>query len=373
MNRSTSSKGKRKVFLGTSNITGRYNDLAYFFNQANFDTFIVDKEKKSSKTCDSVDICLEDHWTYYYQGIRPKALQRWLQHNTGIRKKILKQAIAECELFVFFWETLFLDFSDLKLIKEAGKTIIISFVGSDIRNELLYKEELQLKGRTFFDISETMVSNYGRKQMYYKMAKENSDAIFSRPDQSQEFDQPYYRMLPFVNLNDFSLQTKKQKEVPHIVHAPSRTGIKGTDFFEKKIAELKSEGQVFTYERIENLSQKEVRKAFLDADIVIDQLYLLGGGKISVEGMAQGCVVLSAMGYGEFDELYPEQPPIVDFKETTFSYVLKDLLLNRSRRQEIADKGPDFVRRHLDCKDFVSKMIAIHEGQEVSFDFFPKS
>ncbi len=242
------------------------------------------------------------------------------------------------------------------MLCEAGKKLVTCFVGDDIRWRPAAAIEFANAGITM-PVQEHNIVHLQQKLRFIENAEQYSRLIFSRPDQSQLLRRPYHRMLPYVRALDFSPNTD-QREVPVIVHPCSDDSIKGVDIVRDALLILESRGVKFTYRRVTGMSQVQVRDLMRDADIVIDQLFLPGGGKVSVEAMMSGCVALSRMAYDTYPQLYSERPPIVDIAPLTLVDQLEFIIKNRQLRRRLAGEGPDFVREFADISVFVDAILS---------------
>lgn len=121
------------------------------------------------------------------------------------------------------------------------------------------------------------------------------------------------------------------------------------------------------------MSQHEVRRAMQDADIVIDQMYLPGGGKVAVEGMASGSVVLTRMEYSNYIQLWPEKPPIVDVNPCNIVDRLRTVIKDVDLRRKLAAAGPEFVQQNANVRDFVDKLLQLCDRStaDPTPDYFP--
>src|SRR6185503_18207923 len=81
------------------------------------------------------------------------------------------------------------------------------------------------------------------------------------------------------------------REVPVVLHAPSRRDIKGTAEVMRALDELEREGVRFERRFLEGRPNPEVLREVADDDVVIDQLHLPLHGRFGVEAMAAGCAL----------------------------------------------------------------------------------
>lgn len=141
--------------------------------------------------------------------------------------------------------------------------------------------------------------------------------------------------------------------VPLIVHAPSQSGIKGSDVIDAVVTRLVGEGLV-RYERLESVSHDAVRAAYRRADIMIDSLRTGGYGVAACEAMAAGRVVVSHVATDYRDHLREHhglELPIVHADPTSLEQVLRGLVDDRAVARAIAVNGPAYVS-------------ALHDGRQ---------
>jgi hypothetical protein len=80
-----------------------------------------------------------------------------------------------------------------------------------------------------------------------------------------------------------------------VVHAPSSHAKKGTAIILTGHEKLSAKGVRFDLRVLSEMTNQQVLEALVDADVVIDQIHVPGGGKLTLEGMACGCAVASAV------------------------------------------------------------------------------
>jgi hypothetical protein len=348
-----------KIFIGTVDISSRINDLTRELHRRGIETLTANRTRHYRYTSD-VDIILSDSYFYHFGGVRPKSLQKRLrligQKSFGPQALLLTRVLNECDCAIFLWQSILDDHSDYRVLCDAGKKLVTCFVGDDIRWRPAAAVEFASAGITMPRQNESVV-HLQNKLRFIKHAEQYSHLIFSRPDQSQLLRRPYHRMLPYVTAQDFS-PNADQRAVPVIIHPCSDDPIKGVDIVRDALQELEGRGVKFTYRRITGMSQSQVRVLMRDADIVIDQMFLPGGGKVSVEAMMSGCVTLSCMAYDSYPQLYSERPPIVDISPHTLVDKLHFIIQDRQLRRRLAGEGPDFVRKFADISVFVDAILS---------------
>lgn len=361
-----------KFFIGTVDISSRIRDLTREFNRRGISTLTANRNRHYRYTS-NVDYVFSDSYSYSFKGVRPKRLQSKLRtlcaKTFGIQAQLLRRVINECDASIFLWQSILDDRSDYQLLRAAGHKIVTCFVGDDVRWRPAAAIEFHEAGIPIPPQFESLKS-LKQKITYVRQAEKYSNLIFSRPDQSQLLTRPYHRMLPYVTPCDFTPKVNQRKH-PLIIHPCSSDPIKGVDTVQAAIMQLRSCGLKFEYRRVTGVSQKETRRLMNEADIVIDQMHLPGGGKVSVEAMMSGAVAMSNMAYSSYTPLYSEPPPIVDVNTVTLKDQLHSLIVDQPRRQRLAKLGPEFVEEFANISTFVDRILdqleSASESKEAHF------
>lgn len=185
-----------------------------------------------------------------------------------------------------------------------------------------------------------------------------------------------------ITLNNFSIDTDywtpspaiSEDRIIRILHSPNHCSIKGTSFFTKAIRELKEEGVDVELVVLEKASNEVIRKEMPKVDIVADQLIIGWYAMFAMEGMASGKPVLcnirrdlkvlyTRSGLLETDEL-----PLVECTPENIKEVLRSLIADRRRMEEIGKKSRSFVEKHHSLSaisisfDRINKSISIFPG-----------
>jgi hypothetical protein len=192
---------------------------------------------------------------------------------------------------------------ELACYKLSGKKIIMHFVGSDIRCEDYLKEKND-------HLAEYVAGNYRiktpvsselQKKLIAHARKYANCLIVSTPDLLQII--PEARYLPvFIDTSDLPVhQPQKQPEPIRILHAPSASNTKGSQYIHEALDELKNEfkgaieivvpGKTLRPGETYSLTRYELFSEFGKSHIVIDQLLIGWYGLKSVEALYLGCEV----------------------------------------------------------------------------------
>ncbi|MFE6963813.1 hypothetical protein ACFVAJ_01790 [Agromyces sp. NPDC057679] len=160
-------------------------------------------------------------------------------------------------------------------------------------------------------------------------------------------DVPWADWCPVVvDLDRWSLPRASHDGPLRVVHAPSKTKIKGTHLIEPVLERLHAEG-VIAYRRIEGVPHAEMPGFFSEADVVLDQFRLGSYGVAACEAMAAGCVTVAHLlpHVREHIERATGGPaPLVEATPDSLETVLRGLAADGDRRAALVSAGRDFVR-----------------------------
>jgi len=136
---------------------------------------------------------------------------------------------------------------------------------------------------------------------------------------------------------------------PVIVHAPSHSGVKGTQHIENALDKLKSKGVQFQYLQVTGMSHQEARKSYVKADIIVDQLLIGSHGIFACEGMAMGKPVICYI-MDDIKDGFPENFPIINANPDTIEDVLLKWINSpklRRKQGKLSRKYAEEVHDHI--------------------------
>lgn len=134
---------------------------------------------------------------------------------------------------------------------------------------------------------------------------------------------------------------------PVVVHAPSRSHIKGSDLVDAAMTRLHDAG-IVEYRRIERVPSAEMPGVYTRADIVLDQFLLGSYGVAASEAMAAGRVVVGNVApevRSRVLELSGAELPVVQADPSEIAEVVEHLARERVEGRRAAAAGPEFVDR----------------------------
>ena len=257
---------------------------------------------------------------------------------------------------------------DFPLLKERGKKIVSIFQGSDIRHwsatEPL-RESFGLKSYAAYREENSLSQSLST----LRMAEKYSDVLFFQPSYGELAVRPYMHLYLAMNLEMYSYHVP-ERDVPVVVHAPSKRQVKGTAEILATLEKLKAEGVKFTLKLLEELPNAEVIRQLVDADVVVDELNEAHYGMLGLEAMATGC----ALAGGNHPGLVtlPPNPPMLHLNPTNVYAQLRRLLTHKSLRLQLAAAGRPFVEKNHERSKVAQHMLDCLESiEDRECDYYP--
>lgn len=370
----------KKIFIGMEDIASQIDDFAKGFQANGFETYTAVYNSNTPRQHTVVDNHIEAEIPKL-EWFSDKALGTQLRSisKNNLYRYIYQKALKECDTFLFMWYSFKQDLSDIAELKRLGKTVLVFFVGSDVR---WYHAEKQ--DYAPFGLLPMEYDAYGKSKThlhtvlhYLRTFEKYADFIFSTPGQSELALRPYFNVGVPIQMDRFKEKTE-QREIPTIVHAPSKRLRKGTNHILSVFEQLKSDGVKFNLQLIEEMTHLEIIKEYENADILVGQLLGPYCGKQEREALACGTVVLSSMAYDYINEKCTIDTkdtancPIIDVNPNTLYTILKETIHDLAHRKKVAKKGRSWVEKNHSC-EHVSKQISnIVTTNSKNYEFFPE-
>ena len=246
---------------------------------------------------------------------------------------------------------------DLPLLRLLRKVIVVTYCGSDVR-----QASWMMRENPYFQLASDNPRGRAREDRRKRAAVGRAARWADRIIASRNLLLQLREQVPAskligdlgihstMDLAEFPVRAHSRHcgGAPTIVHAPSHTGIKGTEFIEQVVKRLQSEGVEFRYRRVQGLSHDAALAVLRDeADIVVDQVLYGGFGTLSVEAMALGLPVCCYLMPRHVEEVYPDVP-IVNVTVETLQEKLRWLVEDEDARDALGRKGRRYVENHFD-------------------------
>lgn len=289
-------------------------------------------------------------WSFAGQRITP-AIQATL-------RKLAKDLLPYYDIFHFLGgRTFTTDFSDLPILKEAGKAMLMYHMGSEVR--------LLSEARKTNPYARVKIQDEGSIKRNLELWSRHIEHCMVIDMELYQYVKPYYAHVHVVptsiNLEHFSPDPNwKPNDKPLIVHAPTSTDIKGTSYIVTAIEKLKTKYS-FDFQLIQKMSNEQAMQIYRKADLIIDQLHLGVHGVLAVEAMAmEKPVVCWISDY--MKEHYPDDLPMIHANPDTIENVLEHVLRNRDMLPEIGRKGRPYVEKQHDMVKNSGKVLELYRS-----------
>lgn len=229
--------------------------------------------------------------------------------------------------------------SELPALKRAGKTILVTYQGCDVRPQ----------ARCACSSAVCAKQTTRRAPLAAHMARHADRVYHLNPDLRDWL--PGSRFLPYANVD---IRAVTPRPVPArdelvVAHGPTNREVKGTEHVIAAVDALRGEGVAVRLDLVEGVPRDEALARLGAADVIVDQLRLGWYGGLAVEGMALGRPVLAAITEDDpADNPFGAELPIVRTGPATLRDDLRELLGDGKRRQRIGVAGRAFVERHHD-------------------------
>lgn len=253
---------------------------------------------------------------------------------------------------------------DLILLKAMGKRVFYHFRGSEIRLASIFKE-----ATPYNYVDEQLSCDDGTMPFCFAEIDQKAfrdfvlgvcDDVFVNDPELQCYV-PNARIVPraidFTNLT--YEESKSIRSIPLIVHAPSRSGVKGSQYVLNAIEQLKQEGLAFDFKLVQNMPHEEAMAVYRDASIIVDQLRIGWYGVLAVEGMAIGKAVVSYI-RNDLRHYLPYPPPLAYANPENIINVLRYLLLNPDAVASYGEAGQKFAREYHNADTIAKNLIDIY-------------
>lgn len=272
------------------------------------------------------------------------------------RGAFLARAVRKYDLFHFNFGLTLLTvrqlgrvFDELGFLKRLGKTVFVTYQGSDVRPAAICpcgKPDCLAFDRY--------------RQPAARRALRFADRVFYLNPDLREW-LPGATFCPYASLDPREVQPSREPETEEIVvaHAPTDVNVKGTSHVVAAVDALRSEGLRVRLDLIRDVSRNEVLERVREAHVVVDQVLIGWYGGFAVEAMACGRPVLAYIKEDEpEDNPFGEKLPIVRTTPETLTGDLRPLVTDAGRRQKAGEQGRRFVEEHHDPRAVARHVLA---------------
>lgn len=253
---------------------------------------------------------------------------------------------------------------DLLMLRAAGKTVVVHFRGSEVRDAASFRKFSPFNyvdenpSGIFSKFSEPAIS----QRVDFIRSVANAVLV---PDEELQSYVPDSRIVRrAIDLDDFAATGPTFNERPLVVHAPSRRAVKGSDYVLAAVKQLQSEGLDFDFRLIEGLPHREAKQLYAEADVVIDQLRIGWFGVLALEGMALGKCVLAYVREDLLESL-GEHPPLLATDPTRLASDLRTVIESPDLREKIGKSGRRYVEENHDARLIARELELLYQEDGV--------
>lgn len=235
---------------------------------------------------------------------------------------------------------------ELPLLRLAGKRVIASAYGADVRIR-----ELNEMWQPFNICQECpapgvycVCGDHGRTRIKYY--RDWCNVLLAMGD-----------MHDFVpgSRSDFNYWPVDVENVPfvgaapragsvRIAHSPNHRYFKGTRFLEAAFSALRARGHDIELDIVEGVTNQEARRRYAEADIVFAQCLAGWIGYTELEAMAAGKPVIGYIRDPSY-LAHTEPSPLVSATPATLERELETLVADPARREHLGARGREYVER----------------------------
>ncbi|TLS50847.1 glycosyltransferase [Paenibacillus antri] len=277
-----------------------------------------------------------------------------------IRKAFFKEAVDRYDVFHFhFGETFLPDKSDLKILARMGKTMVAEHRGSDVRIGSVARS---------FNNPYVRVKKIWPEPLIRRNLRVLSSSIEHAVVPDREllpYVEGYYK---HVHIVPRAIETGRiqpfyppPQPEPLVVHAPSNREVKGTAHLLSAVERLRKEGVPFRFRLIEKLPHEQAMRLYRECAVVVDQLLIGSYANLSMEAMAMGKPAICYIREDLLDA-YPPGLPIVNANPETIYDVLKRLLTQPERWNQLGRDGRRYVERHHSLENAASRLLNVYHA-----------
>lgn len=367
-----------KIFIGLTEIAGYYTNLKKGFDELGMESVLVH---------------LSNH-PFQYGGNKPNILTKLVMSIATKRESVLGSnlvfricragfkicwtallqivkvllfswAILKYDVFIFGFQSTFLFFYDLAVLRLLGKRIIYVFHGSDSRPP--YIDGAVNRNLDVEDIIELT----RKRKRQIKRIEQYADAVISSPFSSQLHERPIICFqiigIPFhCDMADCSNTKPLHKTGIRILHAPSDPEGKGTYKIREVIKNVQARGYQIEFKEIIGKPNAMVQSELADCDFVIDSLYCdtpMAGFATEAAFFGKPAIVC---GYAQ-EEIYKsfpsdKIPPVYYCHPDKIEEAVQRLVVDKECVNELGRMAKHFVESNWTPKKVAERFLQIIEG-----------
>lgn len=370
----------RRVFIGFSNTASYYSALAEGFRAIGYDVEYAAFHDESPML-------------RRYASGRPSRLyqlflwgraadKRWAGRFGGAVTRLTDTAYLlycalRCDIFIFSSSSSFLpQFRDLGFLRWIGRRTIFTFLGSRSRpaflNGVYTNGSPPISARRAVERAEAARADLNRIGRL-------ATGVIENPAAAQLHSHPFvdYGQIGFPNTlaagvaADMAEQTMAEQKNDsarpvRILHAPSKTSVKGSDRIRQMIEALRAEGLDIDFVLIHGLPNAAVIAELRRCDFVIDQCFSdvpVAGFACEAAAFGKPAVVggYAAAELGRFGP-YPGLPTALYVHPDAMQDLVRRLVLDAPLRRQLGEQARALVLQHWSAAAVAQRYLQVARG-----------
>lgn len=361
-----------RIYIGNKEIAGYFMRLKDGFDQLGIESdlwFLVDNKFYDVKVNPLVrtnqilfNFFKRNKRLYFLPILLPAILGMVFIHTV-----VLIYSLFRYDVFILNSQPFF-TFQELAILKLFGKKVIIVFLGTESRpvylsGNVIFGRYITSKGyqlkRCFTDAR----SQAKRIALIEKYA----DYVINHPPTALFQKKPYIGWFHMGFPNDDPKSTDRISEntsrIVRVLHAPSNSVSKGSEKIERIVENLRNGGLPVEFVKLQNVPNEKVIQEIQKCDLVVDELYSdvpIGG--LGTEAAFARKAVINCGYYSEqikTDYPHAEIPPSCFCIPENLELELKTLILDKQKRDKMAEDLNGFVRNNWNSKTIASKYLQL--------------
>lgn len=366
-----------RVFLGITEVASYYENLASGFAELGLPVSVVDlgghplttsSREHSPRWIVTASMLLRRVRGGAGPGLSGRKML-WAVARQLVALAVMVWAIPRHDVFVFSWGTTFAHGRDLPILRRLGKTVVLSFHGTDARPAYLSPARQPLGPPN----GERLARQARRTRAHVRRLEQGADHVICHPTCGQFLTRP---MVLSVAIGlPFRAERAPSHRLPprpgerlRVLHAPSNPMIKGTDRIRDAVEAVRSRGHDLDFIEISGQPHSIVLQELQRSDLVVDQAYSdspMPG--LSSEAAYFGVPTVVA-GYGLAEiarrELDPTAPsPTVCCEPADLEQTIETLVTDHTARARIGEAATRFMLEVWSPQAVARRYLQVIEGR----------
>jgi glycosyltransferase involved in cell wall biosynthesis len=269
-------------------------------------------------------------------------------------KKLASKIIGENDVFHFhFGTSLTLDYSDLQLLNELDKKVIMQYWGSDVR---IYSKAAKMN--PYVKVKDMNEDGIKRRMELISKYIPNCIVDYELAEYVKDYHSNVHYTTVAIDLNKYKFIKETYNKKLLIVHAPTAPEFKGTNYILKAIEELKVKYD-FDFKLVQGMSHEQAIKIYEQADLIIDQILTGSYGVFAVESMTMGKPVICWI--SDFmKEKYPKELPIISANPDNIKEKIEYSIKNKDILKDIGIKSRLYAEKYHDMNKISKDIFTIY-------------